>query len=110
MEGNPVNPTHANDETVPQNHVDVGLNPIPEDYVDIGTAPVLGNHINEVTLIPKNHVDKGTVHVRTGMLTEVRTLPRIKGPTTLLWMHEPSLVQGYSVTILRRDRVGPDAE
>ena len=86
MEGNPVNPAHANDGTVSENHADARLNPIPEDHVDAETIPTLGNHINEVTFIPKNHVDKEIVHICMGMLTEVRTLPRIKGLTTLLWM------------------------
>ena len=86
MEGNPVNLVHANDGTVPENHADTGLDPIPEDHVGIETVPALGNRIDEVTLILKNHVNKGTVHIRTGMLTEVRTLPSIKGLTTLLWM------------------------
>ena len=86
MEGNPVNLVHANDGTVPENHADTGLDPIPEDHVDVETVPALRNHVNEVTLIPKNHINKETVHIRTGMLTEVRTLSRIKGLTTLLWM------------------------
>ena len=86
MEGNPVNPAHANDGTVPENRADAGLNPIPEDHVNTEIVPALGNRVNEVTLILKNHVDKGTVHIRTGMLTEVRTLPRIKGLTMLPWM------------------------
>ena len=86
MKGNLVNPTHANDETVPENRADVGLNPIHEDYVGTEIAPALGNHVNKVTHILKNYVDKETIHIRTGMLTEVQTLLRIKGLTTLLWM------------------------
>ena len=75
MDGNPVNQVHANHGTVPENHADTGLDPIPEDHVDARTIPTLRNHVN-----------KETVHIRTGMLTEVRTLSRIKGLTTLLWM------------------------
>ena len=74
MEGNPVNPAHVNDGTVLENHAVAG------------TVPVLGNHVDEVTLIPRNHVDEETIHIRTGMLTEVRTLSKSNGPTMLLWM------------------------
>ena len=79
IEANPVNPTHANDGTVPENHANAGLDPTPKDHVDTGTVPILGNHVNEVTLIPKNHVDKETVYVRTSMLTKARTLWRSNG-------------------------------
>ena len=84
--GNPINLAYAKDGTVPENHTDVGLGPIPEDHIDAETISILGSHVDEVILIPKNRVDEETVHIRTGMLTEVRTLPRIKGLTTLLWM------------------------
>ena len=84
--GNPINPTHAKDRTVPENHTDVGLGPIPEDHINAETVSILGSHVDEVILIPKNRVDEETVHIHMGMLTEVRTLPRIKGLTTLLWM------------------------
>ena len=86
MEGNPVNPAHTNSRIIPENHADVGLDSIPKDHVDAGTVPTLGNHIGKVTFIPKNHVDKETVHIHTSMLIKVRTLLRIKGLTTLLWM------------------------
>ena len=86
MEGNPVNPAYTNGGIILENHADAGLDPIPEDHIDAETVLALGNHVDEVTLIPKNHVNKETVHIRTGMLTEVRTLSRIKGLTTLLWM------------------------
>ena len=86
MEGNPVNPAYTNGGIILENHADTRLNPIPEDHVDAGTVPTLGNHIGEVTLIPKNHIYKETVHVYMSMLIKVRTLPRIKGLTTLLWM------------------------
>ena len=86
MEGNPVNLAHANDRTVLENRADAGLNPIPEDHVSTEIVPTLGNRVDEVTLILKNRVDRGTIHIRTGILTEVRTLPRIKGLTTLPWM------------------------
>ena len=81
-----VNPTLANDETVPKNHADARLDPIPEGHVGIETVPALGNRIDEVTLILENHVNKETVRIRTDMLTEDRTLPRIRGLTMLLWM------------------------
>ena len=63
MEGNPVNPAHANDGTVPENRANARLNPIPEDHVGTKIIPALGNHVDEVTLILKNHVNKGTVHI-----------------------------------------------
>ena len=84
MEGNPVNLAHTKDGTVPENHVNAGLDPILEDHVGAKTVPALGNYVDEVTLILKNHVNKGTVHIRTGMLTEVWTFLRIKGLTMLL--------------------------
>ena len=86
MEGNPVNPAHVNDKTIPKNHADAGLDPILKDHVNKGTVLILGNHVDEVTLVPKNHVNEETVHVRMGMLTEVWTLLRSNDPTTLLWM------------------------
>ena len=86
MEGNPVNLAYTNGGIILKNHTDAGLDPIPEDHVDVGTVPTLGNHIGEVTLIPKNHIYKETVHAHMSMLIKVRTLLRIKGLTTLLWM------------------------
>ena len=86
MVGNPANPTHAKGWTVPENHADIRLDPTPEDHIDAETIPALRSHADEVILIPKNRVGKDTVHICTGALTEVRTLPRIKGLTTQLWM------------------------
>ena len=86
MEDNPVNPAHANDGTIHENHADVGLNPIPEDHIDAETVPALGSHVDKVILIPTNHIDEETVHIRTSMLIKIQTLPRIKGLTTPLWM------------------------
>ena len=86
MVGNPANPTHAKGGTVPENHADIRLDPTPEDHIDAETIPALRSHADEVILIPKNRVSKDTVHICTGTLTEVRTLPRIKGLTTQLWM------------------------
>ena len=83
MEGNPVNPAHVNDGTVPENRVDSRLDPILEDHVGTEIVPALGNRVHEVILILKNHVNKRIVHIRTGILTEVQTLPRIKCLTTL---------------------------
>ena len=40
MVGNPTNPTHAKDRTVPENHADVGLGLTPEDHIDIETVPL----------------------------------------------------------------------
>ena len=71
MGGNPVNPTHVNDEIALENRAVTGLDPILEDHFDAGTILILGNHVNEVTLIPKNHADEETVHIRTSMLIEV---------------------------------------
>ena len=84
--GNPINPAHAKDGTVPENHTDVGLGPIPEDHIDTETVSILGSHVDEVILIPRSRVGEDTVHSRTDILIEVQTLPRIKGLTTLLWM------------------------
>ena len=86
MVGNPTNPAHAKGRIVPENHADIGLGPTLEDHIDAETVPTLGSHANEVILIPKNRNNEETVHIRTSMLTEVRTLPRIKGLTTQLWM------------------------
>ena len=86
MGGNPVNPTHVNDGTAPENRADAGLVPILEDHFDAGTILVLGNHVNEVTLIPKNHADEETVHIRTSMLIEVQTLPKSNSLVMLLWI------------------------
>ena len=86
IEGNLVNPTLANDRTVPENRADVGLNPILEGHVGIETVPALGNHVDKVTLILENHVDRKSVCIQTDMLTKDRTLLRIRGLTTLLWM------------------------
>ena len=38
MEGNPVNPAHVNDKTIPKNHADAGLDPILKDHVNKGTV------------------------------------------------------------------------
>ena len=84
--GNPANQTHTRGGTIPENHTDIRLDPTPEDHIDAKTVPALGSHADEVILISKNRVGKDTVHIRTGTLTEVRTLPRIKGLTTQLWM------------------------
>ena len=86
MEANPVNPTLANDGTVPENRANAGLDPIPKGHVGTEVVPTLRNRIDEVTLILKNHVDKEIVRIQTNMLIEDRTLPRIRGLTTLLWM------------------------
>ena len=86
MMGNPVDSAHIRGKIIPGNHADIGLGPIPEDHIDAETVPTLGGRAGKVILIPKNRVGKDTVHICTGTLTEVRTLPRIKGLTTQLWM------------------------
>ena len=86
MEGNPVNPALANNGTVPENWANAGLDPIPEGHVGTETVPALRNLTDEVTFILENHVDKEIVRIQTDMLTEDRTLLRIRGLTTLLWM------------------------
>ena len=103
MVGNPTNPAYAKGRTVPKNHADIGLSTTPEDHIDAELVPTLGSHANEVILIPKNCVDEETVHICTGMLTEVRTLRGSKALQPSYGCHEPSLAQGCSIVVLRRD-------
>ena len=86
MMGNPADPAHTRGGIIPENHADIGLGPTPEDHIDAETIPTQGGHTNEVILIPRNRAGKDTVHICMDMLVEVRTLPRIKGHTTQLWM------------------------
>ena len=90
----PFSLVHIDVGTVPisESHDDAGIVPIPESHVDTGTVPILESLVEIIR-----------VRVHASMLTGVQTPQGAMTPECRYGCHEPRIVQGCSVTVLRQN-------